>query len=83
MKATIKIRFHSGREEKYTAEFIGGGGAGMRVSDFLENPTLALRTSDELLIFPSTAIECISITLPRQGQATFDLSNVRAAERIS
>jgi hypothetical protein len=83
MKTPIKIRFHSGREEKFTAEFMGGGGAGMRVADFLENPTLALRTADELLIFPAAAIECISITLPRQGQATFDLANVRAAERIS
>jgi hypothetical protein len=83
MKTTLKIRFCSGREEKYTAEFMGGGGAGMRAEEFLENPTLALRTADELLIFPASAIECISISLPRESAQTFDLSNIRRAERIS
>ena len=83
MKAKLKIRFHSGREERFSSDFVGGGAAGWRLTEFLNNPTVALKTRDELLIFPSTAIECISITLPPEKQRQTDLSNVRSAERIT
>lgn len=83
MKASMRIRFHSGREERFKAEFIAGGGAGWRLNEFLSNPTVSLRTESELLIFPAAAIECISISLPPQSGQHVDLSNVRMAERIT
>ncbi len=82
MKANIRIRFHSGREERFSAEFVGGAAAGWRVEEFLSNPTVALKTRDELLVYPSSAIECISVSITPEAQRQMDLSNVRSAERI-
>jgi hypothetical protein len=82
MKSTVTIRFISGREEKYEVEFWGGTGAQARFQDFIESPTVVLQAGGELLVMPSTAIECISIALPADGKGHVNLGTVRLAKRL-
>ena len=81
MKTSVTVRFTSGREERFEIEFWGGPGAQARLEAFVENPTLLLQTSDEVLIIPGSAIECISVKI-QKGDSSFNLSNVRPARRI-
>jgi len=81
MKASVTIRFTSGREEKFEMEFWGGPGAQARLRAFVEKPTLLLQTSDEVLIIPGSAIECISIKI-KKGDSQFNLTDLRPATRI-
>ena len=81
MKTSVTIRFISGREERFEMELWGGPGTQARLRKFLEKPTLILQTSDEVLIIPGSAIECISIKI-QKGDARFGLSDFRPATRI-
>jgi hypothetical protein len=81
MKTQATIRFVSGREEKFETDLWGGTSAQARLQAFAENPTLILQTSDEVLIIPGSAIECISIKVPK-GDSRFNLSDIRPATRI-
>jgi len=81
MKTSVKIRFTSGREERFEMEFWGGPGAQARLRAFVAKPTLLLQTSDEVLIIPGSAIECISIKIPK-GESSFNLTDLRPATRI-
>jgi hypothetical protein len=81
MKNPVTIRFTSGREEKFEIEFSGGAGAPARLQAFVENSTLVLRTADEVLILPGSAIECISIKT-QKGDDWSNLPNLRPAKRI-
>ena len=81
MKNTVTIRFTSGREEKFEMDFWGGAGAQARLEAFVQNPTVLLRTTDEVLIFPSPSIECISIKT-QKGDVWSTLTNIRAAKRV-
>ena len=81
MKAAVTVRFVSGREEKFEIELWGGTGAQARLQAFAENPTMVLQTSDEVIIIPNSAIECVSIKVPK-GDSRFALSDVRPATRI-
>jgi len=81
MKNAVTIRFMSGREEKFEMEFWGGGGAQARFEAFLRNPTVVLQTSDEVLILPGSAIECITIKT-QKGDVWSGLRNIRQAKRI-
>jgi hypothetical protein len=81
MKNAVTIRFTSGREEKFEMDFWGSAGAQARLQAFLENPTLLLKTSDEVVIVPGTAIECISIKT-QKGDDWSNLANLRPAKRI-
>jgi hypothetical protein len=81
MKAVVTVRFVSGREEKFEMELWGGTGTEPRLQAFAEDPTMILQTSDEVIIIPSSAIECVSIKVPK-GDSRFNLSDVRPATRI-
>jgi hypothetical protein len=81
MKSSVTIRFVSGREEEFEIELWGGTGAQARLQAFVEKPNLLLQTGDELLIIPGSAIECISIKVPKED-SRFNLSDIRAATRI-
>ena len=81
MKASVTVRFVSGREEKFEMELWGGTGAQARLQAFVEKPNLLLQTADELLIIPGSAIECISIKVPK-GTNRFNLADIRPATRI-
>ena len=63
MKAKMTVQFTSGREEIF--EFYPAESdvtAGLRIKEFVKSPNLALQTKKEVIIIPSTAIECITIT---------------------
>jgi hypothetical protein len=81
MKNAVTIRFTSGREERFEMDFWGGAGAQARLQKFLENPTLLLKTSDEVVIVPGTAIECISVKT-QKGDEWSNLANLRPAKRL-
>jgi len=81
MKSVVTVRFASGREEKFEMELSGGPGTQARLEAFVEKPTLVVQTSDEVLIFPTSAIECISIKVPK-GDGRSNLSDIRAVTRI-
>jgi hypothetical protein len=81
MKASVTVRFVSGREEKFEMELWGGTGAQARLQAFVQKPNLLLQTSDEVLIIPSSAIERISIKVPK-GDKRFKLSDIRPATKI-
>jgi hypothetical protein len=82
MKNAVTIRYVSGREEKFEIEFWGGAGAETRLKEFVKSPTVVLQTGTELLVIPATAIECISISLPKDGKEKLDVGGVRAAKRL-
>ncbi len=81
MKTSVTVRFTSGREERFEIDFWGGTGAEARLQAFVEQPTLLLQTSDELLIIPASAIECISVKIKKED-SWFNVSNLRPAKRI-
>jgi hypothetical protein len=81
MKNSVTVRFTSGREEKFEMQFWGGAGAQARLQAFVENPTLVLKTGDEVVIIPGSAIECISIKT-QKGDDWSSLGGIRSAKRI-
>jgi hypothetical protein len=81
MKTAVTVRFTSGREEKFEVQFWGGAGAQARLQAFVDNPTLVLKTGDELLIIPASAIECLSIKT-QKGDDWSSLGGIRTAKRI-
>jgi hypothetical protein len=83
MKSPVTIRFISGREERFEVEFPGGAGTETRFKQFLGAPTVALQTAGELHIIPSTGIESISISLPKDVKQQIDIGNVLHAKRLT
>ena len=81
MKNSVTVRFTSGREEKFDMQFFGGAGAPARLQAFVENPTLVLKTADEVILLPGSAIECISIKT-QKGDDWSNLASLRPAKRI-
>jgi hypothetical protein len=81
MKASLTVRYVSGREERFEVELWGGTGAQARLDEFLNAPNLALQTADELVIIPGSAVECLSITW-RRGDQGPQLQGVRPAKRL-
>jgi hypothetical protein len=80
MKTAVTVRFISGREETYEMDLWDNTTAQARLQGFAENPKLVLQTNDEVIIIPGSAIESISIKLPK-GHAQFG-GGVRLATRI-
>jgi hypothetical protein len=62
MKTEVNVRYVSGRQEQFEVELFGGASAD--INDFVTNPTIVLQTEKELIIIPSTAIECITLPVP-------------------
>jgi hypothetical protein len=83
METKATLRYVSGREEQFEIELIGGSTAESRLKDFASNPTIVLRTDEELIIIPSTAIENIRISYPEYGAEELDFSGVRRARRLA
>ncbi len=81
MKTSVTVRYVSGREEKFEMEIGGGTGAQGRLQALVEKPNLLLQIGDELLVIPGSAIECISIKLPK-GDRRFGLADIHPATRI-
>jgi hypothetical protein len=82
MRAPVTIRYVSGREERFEVELWAGSGAEARLSDFVKDPNLILHTPNELIIIPGSAIECISITLPKAADTALKLGDFRPARRL-
>jgi hypothetical protein len=82
MKTPVTIRYISGREERFEIELWAGSGTESRLVAFVKEPNLILHTDKELILIPGTAIECISIALPRPGDPTLKLESVRPARRL-
>jgi hypothetical protein len=82
MKSKLKIRFVSGRVEEYEVDFFGGTSTEDRLKKFAADPTIVLKTEEELIVIPSTAIECITIPLSGSAGQTIALPGVRKADRV-
>jgi hypothetical protein len=82
MNATATVRYVSGRSERFEIELWGGAGAKARLEAFLKTPNVVMQTDTELIIIPGSAIECISITLPEEGDSRLDLGAVRSGKRL-
>jgi len=81
MKNPVTIRFTSGREERFEMEFAGGAGTQARLQAFAENPIVLLKTADEVIILPGSAIESITIKT-QKGDDWSNLGNLRQAKRL-
>jgi hypothetical protein len=81
MKTPVTVRVISGREERFEVDLPGGAGAQARLNAFVEKPALLLQTGHEVIVIPGSAVECISIKLPK-GDSRFKLGDIRAAARV-
>jgi len=81
MKTAVTVRYISGREEKFEMEFWDGPGAEARLQAFVEKPNLVLQTNDEVIIIPGSAIEYISIKVPKADKR-FKVGDIRPATRM-
>ena len=82
METKATVRFLSGREEHFEVELFGGTAAETRLKDFARDPTIVLQTEDEIIIIPSTAVECITLPFPEFGRDNLDFPGVRRARRV-
>jgi hypothetical protein len=83
MKATLNVRYVSGREEQYEIDLWGGGAGGRaRLEEFIDTPNLALNLGNELVVIPGTAVERYSMTMAKTDGGGLDLSTIRTARRI-
>ena len=82
METIGTIRYVSGREEKFALELFGGTAAEVRLREFAKDPTIVLQTENEILIIPSTAVECITLPFPEFGRDAIDLPGIRRARRV-
>jgi hypothetical protein len=82
MKSNCVVRYASGREERFEVEFFGGASAVDRLKEFVKNPTVVLQSENEVIIIPSTAIECITLGLPDTEGRAVALPGVRKGHRV-
>jgi hypothetical protein len=83
MKTKVNVRYISGRQEQFEIELYGGASAGTRLKDFVSNPTLVIQTEKELIIIPSTAIECITLPAPDSAEGTISSSTIHKGKRVT
>jgi hypothetical protein len=82
MKAALTVRYISGREEKFEVEFWGGTASETRLREFLKSPDVVLQTTTELIIIPASAVESLSIALPKDEKDRPAFEGVRVAKRL-
>src|SRR5262249_23139479 len=82
MKAALTVRFVSGREEQFEVELWGGSGAQARLDEVLKSPNRVLQTATEVIITPGSAVECLSIALPKGAPGRLELQGIRKAKRL-
>jgi len=82
VKTKVNIRYVSGREEQFEIELYGGSSAENRLKEFSQDPTILLRTDNEVVIIPATAIERITFPLPDSEETAIALPGVRKGKRV-
>jgi hypothetical protein len=82
MKVKLSVRYLSGREEHFELGLEGGKLAELRLKEFVKDPTVLLKTADQVIIIPSHAIECLTLTLPPLDREPTPLAGVRNAKRL-
>lgn len=84
MKSIVTIRYISGREERFEVQTLPKAEQEpeARLRMFLETEALTLQTDEELIIIPRTAVEQVSVALPRASLAKPELAGVRQAKRV-
>jgi hypothetical protein len=84
MKSTVTIRFNSGREERYEVESLPHAEKEpeARLRMLTQSDVVTLQTDDELILIPRSAIEKISVAMPRDTLPNRELAGVRQARRL-
>jgi hypothetical protein len=82
MKAKLTVRYTSGREEHFELAVVGGGLADFRLKEFVKDPTLLLKTANEVIVIPAHAVECLTLTLPQLDREPLALTGVRSVKRL-
>ena len=82
MKAEMTVRYLSGRQEQFEVEFWNAASAERGLQEFLKSPHVVLQTATELVIIPATAIESLSISLPKNQKGKPIFENIRLARRL-
>lgn len=82
MKTKLTVRYLSNRTESFEVEMFPGKAAGLRLKEFAQDPTLVLQTESELVVIPSSAIECLTISTSQADREQLTLDNVRKAKRL-
>jgi hypothetical protein len=72
----------SGREEQFELGVAGGSQADLRLKEFARDPTLVLKTGNEVIVIPPHAIECLTLTLPQLDREPAPLSGARSVKRL-
>jgi len=83
MKTKVSVRYVSGRQEQFEIELFGGASAEARLKDFIKSPSITLQSENELIIIPSTAIECITLPVPDAARSAMASSTIRKGKRVS
>lgn len=55
----------------------------VRLQEFIQSPNLALQLEDEVIIIPATAIERISLAIPKEKNRVKEFSTIHRAKQIS
>jgi len=82
MKGIMSIRYTSGQQEKFEVDLWAGEGASARLQAFINAPAILLQTETELLIVRQSAVESISLAVPKEDKTKFRLPDIRAAKRL-
>jgi hypothetical protein len=77
----VTVRYLSGREEKFKMELWIGMGTEERLKAFVAKPDLLLKTGKEVIIIPGSAIECVTIEVPK-GDSRFDFPDAIPATKV-
>jgi hypothetical protein len=83
MKTKVSVRYVSGRQEQFEVELFGGASTEARLKDFIKSPMITLQSENELIIIPSTAIECITLPMPDAVKGAMASSTIRKGKRVS
>jgi hypothetical protein len=83
MKSALTVRYLSGRQEQFEVELWGGAFADDRLEEFRKSPNVVLQTDTEVVIIPASAIESLSIALPKNQKDKPAIDGVRVARRLT
>ena len=82
VKTKVIVRYLSGRSEEFEVDLFGGTAAEARLKEFIKDPTIVLQTDQEVLIIPASAIESISLAIPKTAAKEIALPNLRKGKRL-
>ena len=78
----VIVRYISGREEQFEVEMYGATGAELRLKEFVQESNMVLQTDKEVIVIPSTAVECVTLLFPEGVGKELALPNVRKGKRL-